>query len=315
MAGAAELEPSVPRTPTQFVLRIVSVIMALVGALVLLGGIVVIVTDDSVGVVGGDPWAILAFGIIIVVTAGLLLLTATLGIVASNDSARVGPYRFLCYLVGLAVLVAIVWGWGLGTFILFNPIILTTTIVYVLICSTLADKVKDEHDRGIVGETFLRSRHQRALHLLCEVIVLNGVLTVVVITVAAVCAAVYGEGGQVSVLGTTVTVGSDLLALLVEGAIAAVVDLLVGCLGIYGSNRPARVRPFLVLSEVALAIDLARVGYAAILHGVSGLSFDVMLDTLFTGTCLYLAMCILHQLDVTPAAMTAPDGGEVTAEA
>ena len=146
-----DLEPSVPRTPTQAVLRMVSILMGGIGALVLVGGLLVLVP----GVLGGsDLWASVTFGVMILVVAGLLVLTAVLGLAASNNSARVGPYRFLCYLVGLAVLVAIVWGWGMGTFILFNPIVLTTTIVYVLICSRLADKVKEEHDEGVRGEPF-----------------------------------------------------------------------------------------------------------------------------------------------------------------
>jgi len=39
-------------------------------------------------------------------------VTSRLGLRAARDSAKVGPYRFLCYLVGLVTLVAIVWGWG-----------------------------------------------------------------------------------------------------------------------------------------------------------------------------------------------------------
>ena len=193
-----DLEPSIPRTPAQAVLRMVSLLMGGIGALALVGGLLVLVP----GVIGGaDFWASVTFGVMILVVAGLLVLTAILGLAASNNSARVGPYRFLCYLVGLAVLVAIVWGWGMGTFILFNPIVLTTTIVYVLICSRLADKVKEEHDKGVSGETFLRSRHQRVLHLLAELVILKGVLTVVVVAVFGAALVVYGEGGARRHLG------------------------------------------------------------------------------------------------------------------
>ena len=213
-----DLEPSVPRTPTQAVLRMVSILMGCIGALVLAGGLAVLVP----GVLGGaDFWASVTFGVMIVVAAGLLVLTAALGIAASNDAARVGPYRFLCYLVGLAVLVAIVWGWGVGTFILFNPIVLTITIVYVLICSRLADKVKEEHDHGVTGETFLRSRHQRVLHLLSELVILKGVLTLVVVAVVGAALVVYGEGERALISGVPVQVTGTLIAVLVVGGIGA----------------------------------------------------------------------------------------------
>lgn len=230
-----DLEPSVPRTPTQAVLRMVSILMGGIGLLVLVGGLLVLVP----GVLGGqDLWAAVTFGVMILVVAGLLVLTAALGLAASNDSARVGPYRFLCYLVGLAVLVAIVWGWGMGTFILFDPIVLTTTIVYVLICSPLADKVKEEHDKGVSGETFLRSRHQRVLHLLSELVILKGALTLVVVCVLGAALVVYGEGERAVISGVPVTVTGALYALLAVGGVAAGASVGVGALGIWGSNRP-----------------------------------------------------------------------------
>lgn len=298
MADTVDLEPSVPRTPTQAVLRIVSIIMAILGALVLLGGIAVIVTTNGLAAAGGDLWTVVTFGGIIVAAAGLLLLTAVLGIAASNNSARVGPYRFLCYLVGLMVLVAIVWGWGLGTFILFNPIVLTTTIVYVLVCSRLADRVKEEHDRGITGETFLRSRHQRVLHLLSGVIVLKGVLSGVVAGVLLVAICSFGVGEEVVISGVPITITEDMVIVLAAIVLVTAVNLLMGGLGIYGSNRPARIRPFIVLSAAILLADLVRVVYAVLSRGPGGVPFDIVLDLFFTGVCLYLARCILRQPSV-----------------
>lgn len=248
-----DLEPSVPRTPTQAVLRMVSILMGGIGLLVLVGGLLVLVP----GVIGGaDLWASVTFGVMILVVAGLLILTAVLGLAASNNSARVGPYRFLCYLVGLAVLVAIVWGWGMGTFILFNPIVLTTTIVYVLICSRLADKVKEEHDKGVSGETFLRSRHQRVLHLLSELVILKGALTLVVVCVLGAALVVYGEGERAVISGVPVTVTGTLYALVIAGGVAAGLSIGVGALGIWGSNRPQKIKPFLVVASISLALDV-----------------------------------------------------------
>ena len=298
-----DLEPSVPRTPTQAVLRMVSILMGGIGALVLVGGLLVLVP----GVLGGsDLWASVTFGVMILVVAGLLVLTAVLGLAASNNSARVGPYRFLCYLVGLAVLVAIVWGWGMGTFILFNPIVLTTTIVYVLICSRLADKVKEEHDRGVEGETFLRSRHQRVLHLLSELVILKGVLTVVVVAVIGAGLVVYGEGERAVISGVPVTVTGTLYALLAFGGISAGLAVGVGALGIWGSNRPQRIKPFLVVAALTLLLDLVQVVGHVVERGVFGLSFDLVLDVVFMAVCVYLAVRIDRQ--PTPEELAAAAG-------
>lgn len=304
-----DLEPSVPRTPTQSVLRMVSILMGIIGALVLAGGLIVLVPS----VLGGtDFWAAVTFGVMILVVAGLLVLTAVLGLVASNNSARVGPYRFLCYLVGLAVLVAIVWGWGMGTFILFNPIVLTTTIVYVLICSRLADKVKEEHDKGVSGETFLRSRHQRVLHLLSELVILKGVLTLVVVAVMGAALVVYGEGERAMISGIPVKVTGTLFSLLIVGGIAAGISAGVGALGIWGSNRPQKIRPFLVVAAVALALDLVQVVGHVLERGLLGLSFDLVLDVVFMAVCVYLAVRIERQ--PTPEELAAAAGVALVSE-
>lgn len=298
-----DLEPSVPRTPTQAVLRMVSILMGGIGLLVLVGGLLVLVP----GVLGGqDLWAAVTFGVMILVVAGLLVLTAALGLAASNDSARVGPYRFLCYLVGLAVLVAIVWGWGMGTFILFNPIVLTTTIVYVLICSRLADKVKEEHDKGVSGETFLRSRHQRVLHLLSELVILKGALTLVVACVLGAALVVYGEGERAVISGVPVTVTGALYALLAVGGVAAGASVGVGALGIWGSNRPQKIRPFLALASVVLLLDLAQAVARLVERGPLGLPFDLVLDIVFMATCVYLAVRVDRQ--PTPEELAAAAG-------
>lgn len=292
----SDVKPSIRRTPTQAVLRIVSIIMLILGGLTLAGGIVAIVAGNALGLASGDLWTSITFGVIILVAAGLLILTAVLGLAASNDSVNVGRYRFLCYLVGLAVLVAIVWGWGLGTFILFNPLVLVTTIVYVLICSTLADKVKEEHDAGVRGETFLRSRHQRTLHLLSEVIVLKGALTGVVVAVVAVALISSGEGGRITLSGISMTLDQSLLPQLAATAVSAAVDLVAGGLGIWGSNRPEKIRPFLVLAVLALVIDVAQVAGSIVEHGgIGGLAFDLILDLLFMGACAWMSVRILRQ--------------------
>ncbi|WP_072369474.1 hypothetical protein [Thermophilibacter mediterraneus] len=302
----SDLEPSIPRTPAQAVLRIVSILMGVIGAVALVGGVIVLAANVMGRLPGGDIWTVATFGVMIVVASGLLLLTAVLGIMASNNSARVEPYRFLCYLVGLAVLVAIVWGWGMGTFILFNPIVLTTTIVYVLVCSRLADKVKEEHDKGVKGETFLRSRHQRVLHLLSDIIILKGVITLVVVIVLGAALVVYGEGERAVISGVPVTVSGQVFALLVTGGLASGLNVLAGCLGIRGANRPQKVVPFLVIAALSVAMDLVQVVSALIGRGVMDVAFDVLLDLLFMGSCLYLAVRVMRQ--PTPEELAAAAG-------
>ena len=302
----SDLEPSIPRTPAQAVLRMVSILMGILGAVVLLGGVVMLVGNVMELLPGGDLWTTVTFGVMIVVAAGLLLLTAALGIVASNNSARVEPYRFLCYLVGLAVLVAIVWGWGVGSFILFNPIVLSTTIVYVLICSRLADKVKEEHDNGVRGETFLRSRHQRVLHLLSEIIVLKGMATLVVVLVLAAALVVYGEGERAVISGVPVTVSDTLYAVLAVGGAASGVGVIAGALGIRGSNRPQGIVPSPGVAVLAAAFDLVQVVGMFLERGLFGVTFDVIFDLLFMGVCVYLAVRVMRQ--PTPEELAAAAG-------
>ncbi len=290
-----DVRPSVPRTPTQAVLRIVSLTMALIGAIVLVGGVVLLVGDSELGIPSGDVWMVATFGVILLVVAGLLLLTAVLGMAASDNSARVGPYRFLCYLVGLVVLVAIVWGWGMGTFILFNPVVLTTTIVYVLVCSTLADKVQEEHDHGVHGEMFLRSRHQRSLHLFAEVLLVKGAMTAVVVGVLLVAMVASGEGTVITFTGVDVQVDSSLVAIGAIGAFAALVDLGVGLLGIWGSNRPFKIKPFFVVSVVAVTFDVVRAALCVAFRGLAMVPVDLVVDALFMGLCALLAWKIMRQ--------------------
>ena len=301
-----DLEPSVPRTPAQAVLRMVSILMGILGAVILVGGVVVLVGNVMGLLPGGDLWTTVTFGVMILVAAGLLLLTAVLGIVASNNSARVEPYRFLCYLVGLAVLVAIVWGWGVGSFILFNPIVHSATIVYVLNCSRHADKVKEEHDNGVRGETFLRSRHQRVLHLLSEIIILKGVATIATVLVLGAALVVYGEGERAIISGIPITVSGMFYAILAVGGAAAGVTVLAGALGIRGSNRPQKIVPFLVVASLSCAFDLVQVVGMLVERGIFGVTFDVLFDLLFMGVCVYLAVRVMRQ--PTPEELAAAAG-------
>ena len=245
----ADVRPSIPRTPAQVTLRVVSAIMALLGGLVVVGAALVFLNRDQLGLAEESMWTVLTYGGIILAAAGLLLLTAWLGFRAADDSSRVGPYRFLCYFVGLVVLVAIVWGWGMGMFLLFNPVVLASTVTYVLVCSQLADKVAEEHEAGVKGEVFLRTGRQRTLHLLAEVVLVKGAILGVVVAVMAVTVFAVTDSSAGADLARDLGLeGSDLVTGVVVGLLTAAANVLVGCLGIWGSNRPQKIVPFLCRS-------------------------------------------------------------------
>lgn len=293
----ADVRPSIPRTPAQVTLRVVSAIMALLGALVVVGAALVFLNRDQLGLAEEGMWAVLTYGGIILIAAGLLLLTAWLGFRAADDSSRVGPYRFLCYFVGLVVLVAIVWGWGMGMFLLFNPVVLASTVTYVLVCSQLADKVAEEHEAGVKGEVFLRTGRQRTLHLLAEVILIKGAIFGVVVAVMAIAAFAATGGASGADLASDLGLsGSDLVLATVAAGVTAAANIIVGTLGIWGSNRPEKIVPFFVIVLVSFAYDVFKIVVSvAAAGGLSAIGVDVLLDLLFTGSCAWLSWKIWKQ--------------------
>ncbi len=290
----SDVKPSIPRTPAQVTLRIVSVVMALLGAVVVLGSALVFWNRDLLGLADELVWTVFTYGGIILAGAALLLLTAWLGLKAADDSSRIGPYRGLCYAVGLVTLIAIVWGWGMGMFILFNPIVLASTVTYVLICSTLADKVAAEHQAGITGEVFMRTGHQRTLHLLCEVIVMKGVLLGLWVFGVAIAYYLAGNGGiSVSDLGIN---QGNIGSFMVSNGISAAIDLGAGALGIYGSNRPNKILPFLAINAVAFWVDLVGLAAGIVLHeSLDAVSVQGLLDMLYVGACAWLSLKVYKQ--------------------
>lgn len=183
------VKATIPRTPAQHILRIVSIVLIILGAadvLTTTGSLV----STFMGLQPAVPLERLEFsgvyftfsnnvllGYVFVLLIGMLqVITSIFGLRAAKDSSKVEPYRFLCYLIGLIILVGILWAWGRGELIILDPFVQLNTIVYVVICSNLADKVKKEHDQGIVGTTYWRSRHQRVLHFFSLVsIALSGI--------------------------------------------------------------------------------------------------------------------------------------------
>ena len=195
------------------------------------------------------------------------------------------------------VLVAIVWGWGMGMFLLFNPVVLASTVTYVLVCSQLADKVAEEHEAGVKGEVFLRTGRQRTLHLLAEVVLVKGAILGVVVAVMAVTVfAVTGSSAGADLARDLGLEGTDLVAGVMVGLVTAAANVLVGCLGIWGSNRPQKIVPFFVMVTASFAFDVAKtVVSVAVAGGLSSVGVDVLLDLLFTGSCAWLSWKIWRQ--------------------
>ena len=300
-----DIQPSVPRTPAQATLRVVSIVMAIIGGVVVLGGVLAFWYRDRLGLSDELVWLAYSYGGIILGAAGLLLVTAWLGLRAADDSSRVAPYRNLCYFVGLVILVAIVWGWGMGTFLLFKPIVLLSTVTYVIVCSQLADRVADERERGVRGEVFLRNGDQRTLHLLSEVILVKGALIATFVVVIAV--AYFAQGGRdlMADLGLS---DESYERLLIAYGIDAAVNVGVAMLGIWGSNRPRRVTPFLAISAAAFLADVARVIAGVVMRQELGTaSIEALLDLVYMGACAYVAWKIRRQTIALDAALEVGD--------
>ena len=290
----SDVHPSIPRTPAQATLRVVSIVMAIIGGVVVLGAGLAFWYRDRLGQSEELAWLAYSYGGIILGAAALLLVTAWLGLRAADDSSRVAPYRNLCYLVGLVILVAVVWGWGMGTFLLFNPLVLISTVTYVIVCSQLADRVAEEHERGVRGEVFLRNGDQRTLHLLSEVILVKGALIGTFVAVMAV--SYFAQGSQELARSLGVTMESYEQFLIAYGVDAAV-NIGVAMLGIWGSNRPEHVTPFLALSGAAFLADAVRVVAGVVTHQELGTaSIEVLLDLVYMGACAYLAWKIRRQV-------------------
>ena len=302
-----DVQLSIPRTVAQQTLRIVSIIMAILAAVLVFGGALVVWSglttngSDAVGHTALDGatvlgvGTVLGFGALIVASGVLLAVTSRLGLRAARDSAKVGPYRFLCYLVGLVTLVAILWSWGAGTVLLFHPVVLMITITYVLVCSTLADQVQREHDEGIVGPAYWRTHHQRTLHLIsCAVIAMSAMQAVVAI-VLYILVGNLGADVSLSMVGSVVSAGNVSMSALVSGIISAVVDLCVGILGVRGSNHPEKILPYLVISCLGFAVDVARLVMDMVVNGLAGVQGSSLADMVFMGACAFLAWSIWHQ--------------------
>lgn len=298
---------SIPQTPAQVALGVISTVMAILGTVVLLAGALVLfavvtgradASDFGLAFAGItlSGWPPMGLAVVTLAAGALLCVTAWLGIAASRDSGRVGPYRFLCYLVGLVLLVAVLWSWGSGVILIFNPIVLSTTVTYVVVCSSLADRVQREHDEGVRGESYLLDGRQRALRLVSQVIIVTAALNAVVTLILWYAVSQMGPTAPVVLAEAECTVGQLSGRVLGWGLASAGVNLLVGLFGLRGANQPEKVRPFLWVSAASFAYAVAQlVTGIATSGGLGSVQSSSVTDALLYGTCTYLSVKIRRQ--------------------
>ena len=112
------------------------------------------------------------------------LVVAAFGLRGSKDASKIGPFRILIWGISLVILATILYGWFFNGnwYIQNSPLLLIGNVIYLLVCSTLADAVKREHDLGIVGEAKAeveRSGSQKALRVISIVLVVFAVISIV----------------------------------------------------------------------------------------------------------------------------------------
>ena len=299
------VKATVPRTPTQHILRIVSIV------LIVLGVADVLTTSASLfatvmGLQPAIPLEQLEFsgvyftfsnnvllGYVFVLLIGVLqVVTSVLGLRAAKDSSKVEPYRFLCYLIGLIILVGILWAWGRGELIILDPFIQLNTIVYVVICSNLADKVKKEHDQGVVGTTYWRSRHQRVLHLFALVsITFSGIALFLVLILLGL-----HDFSRVVNLPALTTVNQFLaqqgILTIFLVTLGAAFSLIAGLLALKGSNDARFIRPYILAVTVIVLFDVARIIFTALTQGIPAVTSQDIFELVYNASGLYLAIRI-----------------------
>lgn len=290
----------VRRTQTQAVLYLVSLVMIVLGVIDIAFGVVMALSDPAAYGAHGRMELVLT-SIAVIAAGTLVLVTGALGYATSKDYSHSSRYRFLCYLVSLCILLVIAYGWSNGRNLIFDPLVLGATIIYVLICSTLADQVEKEYELGVKGTLIVRDARQRALHFLSAIIALEGVLFLLV-AAASVAAPLFGPesyelarndvtSASLPVAGMVPLTGSP-ISLAATGA----VDLAMGLAGFAGSNHPKRILPFLIASSLALAVQaVSFVAHALRAGPLSGGAPEAFISMLFFSTCVYLAIDIRRQ--------------------
>lgn len=299
------VKATVPRTPAQHILRIVSIVLIILGTadvLITLASLFATIT----GLQPAVPLEQLEFsgvyftfsnnillGYVFVLLIGMLqVVTSIFGLRAAKDSSKVEPYRFLCYLIGLIILVGILWAWGRGELIILDPFVQLNTIVYVVICSNLADKVKKEHDQGIVGTTYWRSRHQRVLHFFSLVsIALSGIALFLVLILLGLhdLSRVVNQPFLATVNQFLEQQGILTIFLVTVGA---VFSLVAGLLALKGSNDARFIRPYILIVSIIVIFDVVRIVFTALTQGIPAVNSQDIFELTYNIAGLYLAIRI-----------------------
>ena len=299
------VKATIPRTPAQHILRIVSIVLIILGTadvLITLASLFATIT----GLQPAVPLEQLEFsgvyftfsnnillGYVFVLLIGMLqVATSIFGLRAAKDSSKVEPYRFLCYLIGLIILVGILWAWGRGELIILDPFVQLNTIVYVVICSNLADKVKKEHDQGIVGTTYWRSRHQRVLHFFSLVsIALSGIALFLVLILLGLhdLSRVVNQPFLATVNQFLEQQGIVTIFLVTVGA---VFSLVAGLLALKGSNDARFIRPYILAVTLIVVFDVVRIVFTALTQGIPAVNSQDIFELTYNIAGLYLAIRI-----------------------
>ena len=299
------VKATVPRTPAQHILRIVSIVLIILGAADVLTTLASLFATIT-GLQPAVPLEQLEFsgvyftfsnnillGYVFVLLIGMLqVATSIFGLRAAKDSSKVEPYRFLCYLIGLIILVGILWAWGRGELIILDPFVQLNTIVYVVICSNLADKVKKEHDQGIVGTTYWRSRHQRVLHFFALVsITLSGIALFLVLILLGLhdLSRVVNQPFLATVNQFLEQQGILTIFLVTVGA---VFSLVAGLLALKGSNDARFIRPYILIVSIIVIFDVVRIVFTALTQGIPAVNSQDIFELTYNIAGLYLAIRI-----------------------
>ena len=309
LPASEQVKATVPRTPAQHILRIVSIVLIILGA----ADVLTTLTSLFATIMGLQPAVPLEqlefsgvyftfsknvlLGYIFVLLIGVMqIVTSVLGLRAAKDSSKVEPYRFLCYLIGLIILVGILWAWGRGELLILDPFVQLNTIVYVVICSNLADKVKKEHDQGVVGTTYWRSRHQRVLHFFALVLIaFSGIeLFLVLILLGLHDLSRVVNQPVLAVVNQFLSQQGILTIFLVT--LGAAFSLVVGLLALKGSNDARFIRPYILAVTVIVLFDVARIIFTALTQGIPAVTSQDIIELTYNVAGLYLAIRIEARL-------------------
>ena len=192
----------------------------------------------------------------------------------------------------MIILVGILWAWGRGELIILDPFIQLNTIVYVVICSNLADKVKKEHDQGVVGTVYWRSRHQRVLHLFALVsIAFSGIALFLVLILLGL-----HDFSRVVNLTALATVNQFLaqqgILTIFLVTLGAAFSLIAGLLALKGSNDARFIRPYILAVTVIVLFDIVRIIFTALTQGIPAVNSQDIFELTYNIAGLYLAIRI-----------------------